>query len=509
MHASSWLGYSWEYADIADSSRQQHPQGASDGCELQFGIASRRDKFRLGTGPSREELLWQQILSILGKIRVPPLPSLESLSPPLPCSSFEFDEYEQRSRASVNGREHSELSVKQQLESVSWPFVAVGDISSMGYSFNISWENIPESADPTRGSGYKTASSCSKIKEQQIPHNDTEEGEEEDDSGSGHCCMGRGERKKLQVENIALALTSFRLKAGSKVVDFGCGSGALTLPLAALLPELSFVAVDFKQQSIVLLEERARKANLQNVEGFHGRIEMFSERFDACVALHACGIATDLALLQALKHRAAYVMSPCCVGKLQIPIQEVILNSAQHMKSQRYTGSISNPGANIQTSLSNIDSFCKENFTNHSRLPDSFNSNMDLEVSNLNLVNGTQTCFVEDRVCQPAGTCVLRGSMDNVSLGLAYPRSKWLRSCISEKEFQVLARAADWSSYDHESSSSRLHSLCKIVVELDRNEASRELGYSTDLFSLSNDKAGTVGVSHILVGKPPQSSTRS
>lgn len=503
MDASSWLGYSWEFADIADSSRLQRPHGASDGYTEQVGIVSRREKFRLVAGPSREELLWQQILSILRKIRVLPLPCLEAL-PPSPSLCDSNGTLEQRSWASLNGRESRELYFNQQLESVSWPFAAVGDISSID-SFNISWENVPESADPMRGSGYKTASTSSKLEEQQVQDNDTQN--EEDDSGSGHCCyMGRGERKKFQVENIALALNSLRLKAGSKIVDFGCGSGALTLPLAALLPELYFVGVDFKQQSIALLVERALKANLRNVEGFYGRIEIFSERFDACVALHACGIATDLALLQALKHRAAYVMSPCCVGKLQIPIEQVILNSAQHMKFQTSIGSISDSVAIDQNSLPNIDSFCK-NFTNHPRSLDS--NNMALEVSNPNLVKGTENCVVVGRLCQPAETHVSRDSMDNVSLGLAYPRSKWLRTCISEKEFQVLARAADWSSYDHKSSSSRLHSLCKIVLELDRNEASRELGYSTDLFSLSNDKAGTVGVSHILVGQPPQLSTIS
>jgi hypothetical protein len=95
----------------------------------------------------------------------------------------------------------------------------------------------------------------------------------------------------------------------------------------------------------------------------------------------------------------------------------------------------------------------------------------------------------------------LRDLKDSISLGLAHPRSKWLRSCISESEFYVLARAADWSSYDYESPSSRLHSLCKVIVDLNRYEASRELGYSTNLFALLNDQAGTVIVSHILVGK--------
>lgn len=35
------------------------------------------------------------------------------------------------------------------------------------------------------------------------------------------------------------------------------------------------------------------------------------------LALHACGNATDGALLQAHRHRAAFIVSPCCVGKLK------------------------------------------------------------------------------------------------------------------------------------------------------------------------------------------------
>jgi hypothetical protein len=40
------------------------------------------------------------------------------------------------------------------------------------------------------------------------------------------------------------------------------------------------------------------------------------ERFDLCLALHACGHATDEAMLQAHRSRAAMIVSPCCVGKL-------------------------------------------------------------------------------------------------------------------------------------------------------------------------------------------------
>jgi predicted RNA methylase len=53
--------------------------------------------------------------------------------------------------------------------------------------------------------------------------------------------------------------------AGSVVVDFGCGSGALSLPLACLFLDLTFVCVDYKHESIRLLDQRTQAANLTNV----------------------------------------------------------------------------------------------------------------------------------------------------------------------------------------------------------------------------------------------------
>jgi SAM-dependent methyltransferase len=119
---------------------------------------------------------------------------------------------------------------------------------------------------------------------------------------------------------LAYEISFVCVPAGSVIVDFGCGSGALSLPLASLFPDHIFVCVDYKQESIRLLNQRAQIANLSNVMTWHGRIEDYLEPFDVCVALHACGKATDLALLQALKYGAAYIVSPCCVGKLQFSI---------------------------------------------------------------------------------------------------------------------------------------------------------------------------------------------
>jgi precorrin-6B methylase 2 len=57
----------------------------------------------------------------------------------------------------------------------------------------------------------------------------------------------------------------FSFCAGSVVVDFGCGSGALSLPLACVFKEFTFVCVDYKQESLRLLDLRAQAAKLTNL----------------------------------------------------------------------------------------------------------------------------------------------------------------------------------------------------------------------------------------------------
>lgn len=98
------------------------------------------------------------------------------------------------------------------------------------------------------------------------------------------------------------------------VVDFGCGTGGLLLPLAHLFPHVTFTGVEMKPAAVRILERRAAAAGLTNVRTFLGMIEAFTQPFDVALALHACGNATDHALARAQQLRAAFLVSPCCVG---------------------------------------------------------------------------------------------------------------------------------------------------------------------------------------------------
>jgi SAM-dependent methyltransferase len=105
------------------------------------------------------------------------------------------------------------------------------------------------------------------------------------------------------------------------LVDFGSGGGNLGLALAWLFEEAgaSLAAIDFKPAAAAMVGARAAAAGLGNVQALAGRIEDYAGPADVVLALHACGGATDRALQQAAARRAAFVVSPCCIGKVNLP----------------------------------------------------------------------------------------------------------------------------------------------------------------------------------------------
>lgn len=125
------------------------------------------------------------------------------------------------------------------------------------------------------------------------------------------------------------------------IVDFGGGSGHLSIPLALLRPSCTVVCVDLSSRSLELLHDKAahcacvsdpqqhpptlpivpniqQRTHILNLFTYHGAADTYTDQpVDVAVALHLCGEATDVVLRFAGKLQAsAIVVAPCCVGKL-------------------------------------------------------------------------------------------------------------------------------------------------------------------------------------------------
>jgi hypothetical protein len=151
------------------------------------------------------------------------------------------------------------------------------------------WDAAPAAVDPCRGGGLDP-----------VP-------------------AGRGARKRAQVESFVAVLRGAGLaRPGAVIVDFGAGTGNLTLPLAWALPECALVALDAKPESVARLAARASEAGLTNVSALVGRIEDYTGACDVALGLHVCGSGTDAVLAHAAAARAAFCVSPCCIGKVNL-----------------------------------------------------------------------------------------------------------------------------------------------------------------------------------------------
>ena len=68
-------------------------------------------------------------------------------------------------------------------------------------------------------------------------------------------------------EHTTKMIAALELKPGQVVCDFGCGAGAISLPLAKLvLPAGRVLAVDLQPEMLAKLEERATATGVTNVE---------------------------------------------------------------------------------------------------------------------------------------------------------------------------------------------------------------------------------------------------
>ncbi|CAK0865230.1 unnamed protein product [Prorocentrum cordatum] len=150
-------------------------------------------------------------------------------------------------------------------------------------SAGMAWESMPAECDPQRSARKMAGGSM------------------------------RGARKREQATEFACVLEALLHGApgGGTVVDAGCGSGNLLLPLAFRFPDhaTDFLGLDFKPAAVALVRKRAATAGLTNVSALAVDIDAYDPPRDgsgqaadrgaaagalvAVLALHACGGASD------------------------------------------------------------------------------------------------------------------------------------------------------------------------------------------------------------------------
>lgn len=73
-------------------------------------------------------------------------------------------------------------------------------------------------------------------------------------------------------------------RAGSRILDFGCGGGFPGIPLAILFPECQFTLIDGTGKKIRVATEVAQAIGLKNVQAIHRRGEEEKGQYDFIVS---------------------------------------------------------------------------------------------------------------------------------------------------------------------------------------------------------------------------------
>uniref|UniRef100_A0A6I8N780 Glutathione S-transferase C-terminal domain-containing protein n=1 Tax=Ornithorhynchus anatinus TaxID=9258 RepID=A0A6I8N780_ORNAN len=145
----------------------------------------------------------------------------------------------------------------------------------------------------------------------------------------------RALRKQQQLNNLVSMVTRLA-KPGDTIVDFCSGGGHVGIVLAYLLPSCQVILIENKELSLVRAKSRSDEIGLTNIWFIQANLDYFTGRFNIGVALHACGVATDMVIERCIQVRAAFVTCPCCYGFIQNTVKFTFPRSQQFKEVLSY-----------------------------------------------------------------------------------------------------------------------------------------------------------------------------